>query len=146
MTSSYAKANTSISQGSVGWHLAHSLLTINGIIEALRKSDPKQYVWKFNLTRSYVFTTGKIPRGKGKAPSVVHPKSEDLATIQHLLELSKERLLVLENIPSNQYFHHPYFGHMRKKKTIQFLVLHTRHHLQIMQEIALDRNKKHAID
>jgi hypothetical protein len=34
-----------------------------------------------------------------------------------------------------QYFHHPFFGHLKLNKTIKFLEIHTNHHLQIIHEI-----------
>lgn len=129
------KVDERISNGSIAWHIAHSLLSVNGIIEALRTSDPASYTWKFNLARSFIFTINKIPRGKGKAPSVVQPKSSDKETIEKLLIICKERLEALNEIPSSHYFHHPYFGNLRKNKTIKFLNLHTHHHLKIIQEI-----------
>jgi hypothetical protein len=127
--------DTNISNADVAWHIAHSLLTVNGIIGALHKSDPSKYSWSFNLTRSYIFASNKINRGKGKAPSVVQPKSSDLETIQQLLILCRERMDLLDNIPSTHFFHHPYLGNLRKKQTLKFLNIHTHHHLKIIEDI-----------
>ena len=54
-------ANTQISSAKVGWHVQHSLLVINSIINGLKQSDPTMYQWKFNLNKTLIFTLGKIP-------------------------------------------------------------------------------------
>jgi hypothetical protein len=38
--------NLAISKSSVGWHIEHALLTINFIIDGLKKSDPNEYRWE----------------------------------------------------------------------------------------------------
>ena len=57
--------NTTISKSAVGWHIEHSLLTIEQIIGAIKRSDPALYKWKFNFKRALVLTINKIPRGVG---------------------------------------------------------------------------------
>lgn len=39
--------NSQVSQSTVGWQIEHSLLTINGVVSAVHKSNPKDYHWKF---------------------------------------------------------------------------------------------------
>jgi hypothetical protein len=128
--------NSTISASSVGWHIAHTLLTINRIIAAVEKSDPSEYQWKFNLTRSYVYTFNRIPRGKGKAPKVVQP--EEGFTIESLkahCEKATHQIEKLNHFAPNHFFVHPYFGKLNVKQTIKFLYIHTRHHLQIINDI-----------
>ena len=36
-------ANTQISSAKVGWHIQHSLLVVNSIINGLKQSDPTTY-------------------------------------------------------------------------------------------------------
>jgi hypothetical protein len=130
------EVNTNISSSSIGWHIEHSFLVLNGIIETLKCSDPKEYSWKFNFIRLIVMSLKKIPRGKGKAPKVVTPNgqlsSESLQ--QHFLK-TIESLKELETLESNRFFTHPYFGKMKLKQTITFLEIHTQHHLKIAAEI-----------
>src|SRR4051794_31472812 len=67
------KINTSVSSSPVRWHIEHSLLVINNVIDRLNKSDSKQYKPKFSLLKTLIYTTGTIPRGKVKAPKTVQP-------------------------------------------------------------------------
>jgi hypothetical protein len=132
----HEKLNLTISESSIGWHLDHSLMVINGIIIQLKNSNPEQYKWRFNLKRGYIKTINKISRGKGKAPKVVQPKeiaSKEILTTK--LEASKINIIELENLPTNSYFNHPYFGDLNLKNTIWFLKLHTYHHLKIINDI-----------
>jgi hypothetical protein len=131
------KVNTTISAATVGWHIQHSLLVINSIINGLKQSDPNTYQWKFNLSRTLIWTIGKIPRGKGKAPKVVQPQAEITKELllEHV-EKAKSSVALLHSIQKNQYFLHPYFGHLNLKPTIKFLKIHTKHHLDIINDIA----------
>jgi hypothetical protein len=131
-------ANTQISSAKVGWHIQHSLLVVNSIINGLKQSDPNTYQWKFNLNKTLIFTLGKIPRGKGKAPKVVQPKEEiTQATLLESVEKANISVAELNHVQKNQYFLHPYFGHLNLKPTIKFLKIHTKHHLKIINDILL---------
>jgi Protein of unknown function (DUF1569) len=128
--------NQNISQASVGWHLEHILLVINGITNTLTKSNPSDYKWKLNFVKIIVFAKGKIPRGRGKSPSSVLPK-ENLNTIslnEHLTKI-RAKIKELESLPIDKYFDHPYFGNLKKVETIKFLEIHTKHHLAIVEDI-----------
>ena len=48
-----------VSTAAIGWHIEHSLLTINAIIDQLKRSNPTDYKWKFNFTRTLIFTINK---------------------------------------------------------------------------------------
>ena len=68
--------NPLISKSCVGWHIEHTLLTINFIIDVLKRSDPGKYKWEFNSSRILVLTLKKIPRGRAQSPMVVLPKND----------------------------------------------------------------------
>ena len=89
----YNRMNTVVSKSSVGWHLEHSLKTIDQIVTACKKSDSTTYRWKFKLNRYIIIDVlHKIPRGKARAPKVVQPEGE----------ISKESLqLHLEKVQQN---------------------------------------------
>jgi hypothetical protein len=128
--------NQAVSNSSVGWHIEHSLLAINLIIESLKKSNPTDYKWKFNFTRMLVYTMNKIPRGRGKAPVAVKPKDDfNTDTLKNHVDKVINKLDELNHLKPNQYFEHPYFGKLNVKPTIQFLKIHTRHHISIINDI-----------
>lgn len=132
----HASLKAAISEREVAWHIDHSLKVINSVTAVLKKSDPKDYRWHFNSTRHFVFLTGYIPRGKGKAPKSVQ-SFEDI-TVESLLEQieqAKIALKELEQLEAKNNFKHPYFGILNRKQTVKFLGLHTKHHLRIIQDI-----------
>ena len=47
----FERKNIDVSKSSVGWHLEHSLKTIDQIITACKNSEPSAYQWKFKLNR-----------------------------------------------------------------------------------------------
>ena len=132
----FEKENLAISKSNIGWHIEHSLLTLNGVIKFLTHSNPKDYKWKFNFIRIIVLKTGKIPRGKAKAPQIVVPK-DTISKTQLLANLEQTRKLVLEleTISKEHYFEHPFFGKLKRNDTIRFLEIHTNHHLKIIEDI-----------
>ena len=132
----FEKENLAISKSNIGWHIEHSLLTLNGVIKFLTHSNPKDYKWKFNFIRIIVLKTGKIPRGKAKAPQIVVPK-DTISKTQLLANLEQTRKLILEleTISNDHYFEHPFLGKLKKKAAIRFLEIHTNHHLKIIEDI-----------
>ncbi len=134
----FEQMNPNISKSSVGWHIEHTLLTINRIVGAVEKSDPSEYQWEFNLSRSYVYAFNRIPRGKGKAPKVVQP--DEGFTIESLkthCEKAQYQIEKLKQFAPRQFFLHPYFGKLNVKQTNKFLQIHTKHHLDIIRDIRL---------
>lgn len=130
------KTKPTVSSQNVGWHIQHSLLVITQIITALEQSNPKEYKWKFNFWRLVVMGRNKIPRGKGKAPSRVLPKE---AITKELLvstiNNTKNRIHTLDSLERNHFFTHPFFGDLNLKPTVQFINLHTQHHIDIIKDI-----------
>jgi hypothetical protein len=130
------KLNTAISKAPVGWHVQHSLIVVSQIINAIEKSNPAEYQYKFSMRKFIVYTLNKIPRGKAKAPEVALPKEKMNADeMKKSFELLKTRLAVLDTLQPNNYFRHPYFGNLNLKATIKMLKLHTKHHLNIINDI-----------
>lgn len=130
------KTNPNVSISTVGWQIDHCLLVINGIISQLEISNPTAFQPKWNFPKFMVFTTGKIPRGKAKAPKVVMPIQ--IATQNELkakLEAAKNNVLKLDSFSENQFFNHPFFKDLNVKQTKRFLMIHTKHHLKIIEDI-----------
>ncbi len=130
------KTNTAVSKASVGWHIEHSLKVLTQIIDAVEKSNPNAYKWRFNLIGALVLSFNKIPRGKGKAPKTVIPEGNITSdTLKHHIEKTRFMITKIENLHPNHYFKHPYFGDMNLKPTKKFLGIHTNHHLKIIKDI-----------
>lgn len=130
------KLAPSVSASSVGWHIQHTLLASFSIIKAIENSNPKNYQWKFNLKKVFVFTLNKIPRGKGKAPKFTLPVEAISADkLKDDIQLLKEKIKVLSTLQPKQFFEHPYFGNLNLKNTIKMLQLHTQHHINIINDI-----------
>jgi len=128
--------NQAISQVAVGWHIEHSLLVIKQITATVAQSEPKLYKSKFNVKRFFVFLTKTIPRGKAQAPKVVIPVDEiTIERLQESLKNTYQAIAYLKDCQEKQYFMHPFFGQLNKKQTIQFLAIHTQHHLKIIRDI-----------
>ncbi len=129
-------ANSSVSKSAVSWHIDHTLKVVNQVIETTKNSNQYDYKWKFNFLKILVVITGFIPRGKAKAPKTV--QSLDEITLENLKEeFKKARFFVplLNHINVESTFTHPYFGVLNLKETEKFLVIHTKHHLKIINDI-----------
>jgi hypothetical protein len=130
------KLNMAISKAPVGWHVQHSLIVLLQIINAVEKSNPADYRYKFSIVKFIVYTLNKIPRGKAKAPEVALPKEKmNMDEMKQNIALLKTRLAVLDTLRPDNYFRHPYFGNLNLKAAIKMLKLHTKHHLQIINDI-----------
>ncbi len=133
----YDKNNPKVTETSVGWHLEHILLVITNVLKAVEISDPKQYKWEFNFSRLMIFFTGKIPRGRAKAPKHVQPNPEHITqeALQGHLADAYAKLALVPNFQPKQHFQHPFFKHLDLKSTLQFLYIHTEHHLKIVRDM-----------
>lgn len=130
------KTNPKVSNSTVGWQIDHCLLVINGIIGQLEISNPSKFQPKWNFPKFMVFTTGKIPRGKAKAPKAVipiHVATQD--ELKAKLEAAKNNVLKLDSFFENHFFNHPFFKDLNVKQTKRFLTIHTKHHLKIIEDI-----------
>ena len=134
----HAISNPKISKGAIAWHLDHSLKVINNVVSALQKSDPNAYKNNFSFLGKLFFKLGFFPRGKAKAPKYVLPPDvilkEDLIT---QLQLAEANIETIANLDKDAYFKHPLFGHINTTRVYRFLILHTNHHLKIIDDIML---------
>ena len=134
--------NLAISKSSIGWHIEHALLTINLIIDGLKQSDANEYKWKFSISKFLVFTMNKIPRGRAQSPSAVLPKGNfTIETLIRHCDATKIKLAELQYLKPNSYIEHPVFGKLKLKSTLKFLLIHTRHHIDIINDIIKANNR-----
>ena len=130
------KNKLTISQASVGWHIEHSLLVITEVIQALQNSIPGNYKPAFSWKRIFIYSIGKIPRGKAKAPKFVLPEGEvNLERIKSNFAVAKIKIVELSELNKKSFFKHPYFGNLNLKQSRKLLNIHTKHHLKIIEDI-----------
>jgi hypothetical protein len=130
------KTIPSISAKGVDWHIDHSLRALLAMGNATLDSDPRQYRSEFNIKRIILFTLGKIPRGKAKAPDFVIAKEAiELEGIRKKVERSKEMLEKFPEADKHKFFKHPIIGILNKKQALKMMTLHTRHHINIIDDI-----------
>ena len=129
-------SNIKISKSAIAWHIDHSLKVINNVIAAVQKSEPDTYKNNFSFLGKVFFAIGYFPRGKAKAPKHVKPPEvilkEDLIS---QVALAKANIKTIARLDDNAYFIHPLFGNINTPKIYRFLVIHTNHHLKIINEI-----------
>ncbi len=135
----HSVSNPKISNVDIAWHIDHSLKVINNVIIALQKSDPNSYKKNFSFLGKLFFKLGFFPRGKAKAPKHVKPPEvilkEDLIS---QIQLAKTNVETIASLDKNAYFKHPLFGNINTTRVYRFLVLHTNHHLKIINDIMKD--------
>lgn len=96
--------NSLVSEVSVGWHIEHSLLTIEKIVYALSNSNPNNYRWSLRLSRYIIFALNRIPRGKAKAPEIVKPSEFiSLDNLHAHLNKTKSLIQLLETLPKMSF-------------------------------------------
>ena len=133
--------DSNVSSSPVGWHIAHTYLTIYAISEALKRSNPTEFKPIFKPLKYLVFAMNKIPRGRAQAPKVVQPNPEiNVEYLVGLKEKTYQDVQLLNSLPSNHSFPHPYFGNLKLKAAIKFLGIHTYHHLAIINDILKVKN------
>ena len=129
-------SNKKISNATIGWHIDHSLMVINKVLSQLEKSDEKDYKLNFNLKRFVIFLKGKMPIGVAKAPEAVKPTqvfNEEETLL--FIEKAKNKVEMSMQLSKNKNFNHPFFGLLNTLQTLKFLNIHTKHHLQIIENI-----------
>jgi hypothetical protein len=125
---------------SVYKHIEHVLLTNSSILAAIERGESPAKIEKRTFIGYVVLFLGFIPRGRAKAPKEVEPLGKSKSELQEFNQELISRLENLLNAPLNEpnkvIANHPYFGGLSKKQWIRFLVIHSRHHLKIIQEFA----------
>jgi hypothetical protein len=125
-----------VSATPVAWHMHHSLLVINQVCASAKASNPANYKWKFSAIKTLVYSLNRIPRGRVKAPRSVRPDAIiGKEALQQEFKAAYENITSLQTLDPNAFFTHPFFGDLNRKPTIRFLLIHTQHHLRIIDDI-----------
>ncbi|GAB5551858.1 MAG: hypothetical protein Sapg2KO_14490 [Saprospiraceae bacterium] len=128
--------NLEVSEAAVSWHIDHIFLLVNQIYKTVEQSEESNYKSEFNMTRAYVFTFNKIPRGKVTAPESVRPKENvGIDTIQMHYDQALTTVKNFSDLPEKKHLNHPVLGTLNRDKTIKFITIHTEHHLKIIRDI-----------
>jgi hypothetical protein len=135
---SQEKENAAVSSTTIGWQIVHAFKVMKAVLQTLEASTPNEnYQPKFNASKLVIMTTGRIPRGVGRAPKMTLPKENEL-TVEYLEnELQAVRALVerAKKLPKDAHFPHPFFGSLKKKAAFRFLGIHTNHHVKIIRDM-----------
>jgi hypothetical protein len=117
-------------------HVHHCCLAMTAIGRALIASTPPAPPSRASLLARVVFATGRIPRGRGRAPEAVVPEQDAAAeTLMALLGESERLLAEAASLPPTAWFKHFVFGPLDRDKTIRFIRMHNHHHLRIIDDI-----------
>ena len=138
-----------VSAVGVAWHVDHALKVILSIYDEVQGSDPEAYRANFNFIRPFVFATGRMPRGVGKAPQSVLPPDEILTEdIREQLAMVRTVLPKFSGLDKKQHYNHYFFGVLNRRRALKFLKIHTRHHLRIIRDIidAADKNSEAVME
>ena len=128
--------NETVSAVTVSWHIEHTCKVLEWIIRGLVSADPLEYKPEANTIKEYILTKNRIGRGKGISPAAFLSKGdksdEQLAL---LIDHGRFELKKVNKLDANAFFVHPLLGVMRKNEALQFLRIHTEHHLKIIRDI-----------
>jgi hypothetical protein len=126
----------SVSQWSVGMHIHHCALVMQGIAAAAARCDAAAPRWSPNFLRAVVLATGRIPRGRVEAPAATRPAAEvGDAQLAAALHDAAESVRRLSAVPADAWFRHFALGVLRGRSVARFLAVHNRHHLRIISDI-----------
>jgi hypothetical protein len=130
-------AAISRSAWSIGEQLDHSLKVASASIFVLLKPDLPTLSRGINLAGRMVLLTGWIPRGRGKSPEKLlgtPATSEELTTRLAELDTLIDRATASATAGRDAapIFRHPLFGGLSFAQTLDFIAIHTHHHLKIV--------------
>lgn len=131
-----ATNNENVSKWSVGMQIEHCLLGTYGICKAVAQSERYTGKIKKGIPRRYVFLTGTIPRGRGRAPEAGLPKEATTpAELTAFLEKVRGQVTAAVNANADGYWNHFIFGIMKRDDALKFVAIHNNHHLKIIADI-----------
>jgi hypothetical protein len=135
-TNSALVGRDSISKWSVGQHIEHSLIAISGMILALRKEHPGTGSRAANLYRDTVMQSKEFPRGAIEAPAISRPSDNPSQEfLARLILKTRNRLGNPLAISEKATLIHPIMDVMYRNEALEFMTIHTEHHLKIIREI-----------
>ncbi len=126
-----------VSEWSIGMHVHHCCLAMIRICQSLVSSTPPPPRSRFSFRTTLVFSSGRIPRGRGRSPDAVLPRQDiSPAELSTLLDEAERILTGVHDLDPKTWFRHFAFGVLDRNKTLRFIRIHNRHHLRIISDIA----------
>ncbi len=125
-----------VSEWSIGMHVHHCCLAMVGFCQSLIASTPPIPRSRFSLVTAVVFSSGRIPRGRGRSPDAGLPRQDvSPAELWTLLDQSERILTEVHDLDPKTWCRHAVFGVLDRDKTLRFILIHNRHHLRIISDI-----------
>jgi hypothetical protein len=125
-----------VSKWSVGMHIHHLCLAMDGVCDLLLASEPPPPRVGTSILTTAVLLIGRIPRGRAESPDQVIPTPGiSTESLRSMLDDSTERLSAIAVADPGQWFRHFAFGVLNRDRTLKFLRIHNRHHLRIIADI-----------
>lgn len=132
---------STVSQWTIGQQLHHIALVDRAILDTFdrfTRGEQEPVAGGPVFMGRVVLLLGRIPRGRGKAPSITRPPSVGPDTVREQLESVKKRLetLDLDYLSSLGLAHpHPVFGILSLTRWLRFIEIHHNHHTRIITDI-----------
>ncbi len=125
-----------VSEWSIGMHVHHCCLAMIRICQSLAASTPPTPRSRFSLVTTLVFSSGRIPRGRGRSPDAVLPRQDiSPAELRTLLDQCERLLTEAPDLHPENWFRHFAFGVLDRDKALRLMHIHNRHHLRIVSDI-----------
>jgi hypothetical protein len=128
-----------ISAWSPAEHLDHTQKVSMSIVRRLGDKSAKPSPRGINLMGRVILLLGWIPRGRGNAPERLRGAVCTGAHIEEALGRLEQALdaLPLDALSASQLpiVPHPLFRSLTPSQALRFIVVHTNHHLRIVDEI-----------
>ena len=125
------------------WHLASANLLIFSAVEKLYKDEAEDILRTGGPTLAgwFVLGTGRLPRGRAKAPDPLQAPPEILRP--DALRLFQQSKAMMASLAQRaQFLHEPKgrlnhfaLGNLNALQWLKFSRIHTAHHLSIIQEV-----------
>jgi hypothetical protein len=126
-----------------GWtpseHLNHLIRVCKSVVELLLDPAPRTLSRKINLMGRVILHTGRIPRGRAKAPAqfiAERAESAQLLAALDELEVAIARIPIAD-LPkrTDATVKHPRFGGLTPGQALRFVAIHNDHHLRIIDDM-----------
>jgi len=125
-----------VSKWSIGQHIEHVAKATSAIAVALLRHKASSLPPDDNPLKSTLLDQGSFPRGIVDAPDITLPSEEIRSeALESLLLKTRNRVGKLDGLQPEAAAEHHYLGMMQRDESIEFLAIHLRHHISIIEDI-----------